>query len=145
MRRQPQLCPMPTPLTSQATLSKSPYLHCLHFSSPPGGLHHTPAGCDEGEGEFVGSLSSTGSDAILEDEYEMNCPGRQGQTLWELPCPARATDPARLPMGPLEVKWGVGQTPLLVALRSLARFVHVMSSPIHSFIPLLIHPLTHNY
>lgn len=107
------------------------------------------AGCDEEEGDFVSSLSSTVSDAILEDEHEMNCPGRQRLTLWEPPCPAGAMilpdSPDQLSShGPLEVRWGVGQTPLLVTLCSLALFAHVMSSPLHSFIPLLIHPLTHN-
>lgn len=58
------------------------------------GLHPISPGCDEDEGAFVGNLSSTAKDAIMEDEYEMSCQVRQSQTLWELPCTAAATDPA---------------------------------------------------
>lgn len=54
----------------------------------------TSPGCDEAEGAFIGGLSSTAKDAIMEDEYEMSCRVRQSQTLWELPSTAGATDPA---------------------------------------------------
>lgn len=109
----------------------------------------TSPGCDEDEGEFGGSLPSTASDRIVEDEYKMLLEkANHAHWGWGLPSTAGAPSPPWLcflltyPLG----WWGRGQMPLLHdSLRgSLGPLTHVISSSVHSFIPLTIHPLTNN-
>ncbi|KAM5243509.1 anthrax toxin receptor-like [Hipposideros larvatus] len=45
----------------------------LYFIVDRGAFAPTSPGCDEDKGTFVGSLPSPASDAIMEDECEMNC------------------------------------------------------------------------
>lgn len=129
--------PWASHLTSTASVS---HLHRGTFTP-------TSSDCN---GEFLDSLPSTASDAVMEDWVWSKLPRRQNHTVREL-YTAEATDPPVIPRlsslltGPFGVWQGSGQTPLMVALRgSLGPSAHV-TSPDHFFISLLIHPPSNDY
>ena len=85
--------------------------------------------------------------AAVEDEHKINFQGRQSHTPWELPGTAGAPDPALTPWLTLSARALCGEVGCASdisaggTLKALWIFHPLVSSLIHSLIPLFIHSL----